>query len=252
MFERLLKNLLLLLVLFHLLGLGFWMMHLRDDFYKIREIPQEKRTLIIPDGASFNDVLVELRRRALSPEPVLVRIFITLSRQSIVVKKGEYLLPEKASTWDLLNIFDKGKVALVKLTIPEGLDQWETATLLAENGWGTAEEFLALIRDPSPLKDIDPLAPHLEGYLFPETYLFPKETQPEEIIKTMINLFQERTSSLRLRLAERGMTIREWVTLASLVEKETSIPEERPLIAGVFENRLNKGMLLAVRPNYSL
>ena len=254
MLERILKYFFILLLATHLIGIGLWLSWLRADLHRIRVIPEEERVFVIPQGATLSDVLKDLRQSGLAPEPAFVRLFIGLSGEKIVVKKGEYQLPPEASTRQILTLFNEGRVVLLKLTIPEGLDKWETAEVLAEHSWGDLETFQKLIDDPKPILDLDPKAKNLEGYLFPETYLFPREAKPEEIIEAITDLFRERTKSLRAELGKRGLTVREWVALASLVEKETSIPEERTRIAGVFENRLNKGWLLQCDPTivYSL
>ena len=254
MLERILKYVFILLLVIHVVGLVFWLSRLRFDLHRDRIIPPEHRLFVIPQGASLNDVLAAMKEKGLAPEPAFVRLFINLSGEKIVVKKGEYQLPEVASTRQILAMFDEGRVALIKLTIPEGLDQWETAEHLAENGWGDVETFKSLIADPTPILEIDPKAKNLEGYLFPETYLFPKKTPPQDIIASMIEMFDEQTAALRPQLGKRGLTVREWVALGSMVEKETSIPNERPRIAGVFENRLEKGMLMQCDPTivYSL
>ncbi len=252
--ERCFKYVLILLLLLHGVVIGYQLTTVYRDIFHEREIPVEQQAFSIPEGTSLNDVLKRLYGMDLAPRPILVRFALAWYEVEIVVKKGDYLLPKRASTWDLLDLFNQGRVRLHKITLPEGLDKWQTAEVLALSQWGTEEEFLSLINDPEHIRHLDPEAMDLEGYLFPETYLFPGETTPGEIIETMVAQFIERTASLRARLGNRGLTLREWITLASMIEKEASVDEERSLISGVFENRLRRGMLLQCDPTiiYSL
>ena len=254
MIKRVPGLILILLLLAHLIALGLGAGFVYREVFGARTIPAEFRDYQVREGAALNDVIADLHERDLAPNPFPVRLAIALKGEPILIKKGRYLLPERASTWEILTLFDSGKVELTKVTLPEGLDKWQVAELLGKQQWGTQAEFAAVIEDPSTITAIDPEAQDLEGYLFPETYFFPQEATPEEIVHTMVRQFIEQTESLRHQLAGRDLTIREWVALASMVEKETSLDEERALIAGVFQNRLDKRMLLQCDPTiiYSL
>jgi len=140
-------------------------------------------------------------------------------------------------------------VLLHAVTVPEGLDVGETATRIAEQGFGPVEALLAAFRDPAPVLDLDPEAEDLEGYLFPETYHFPRGATPGAIAETMVARFREAaTSDYAARAASVGLTLRQAVTLASMIERETSRPEERARISTVFHNRLARGMRLQCDP----
>jgi len=252
--ERLLKYIFILLLLGHVIVGALYFRSAYSQVFLPRDIPEQARAFSIPQGASLSDVLQRLEDLDLAPSPLYVRIIIAWDGKRVVVKKGHYLLPQQASTWEILEIFEQGKVELHKVTIPEGLDKWQVADILGDQRWGDRDAFLKLINSNAFIRDVDPNALDLEGYLYPETYMFPKDATPEEILQSMVNQFLNETKTLRLNLEQRGLTVREWVTLASLIERETSVPEERTLIAGVFENRLQKGMLLQCDPTiiYSL
>jgi hypothetical protein len=109
--------------------------------------------------------------------------------------------------------------------------------------------FVAAARDPSPIKTIDPAAPDLEGYLFPKSYLLPRRTDASRLVRTMTARFEQVfTPAVRQAAEGRGLTVRQVVTLASIVEKEAARPEERPIVAAVYENRLRIGMPLQCDP----
>ncbi len=252
--ERALKTVLIALAAAHVVFIAWLLTTQCRQVYRPRDIPESKRILAIPDGASLNDTLQRLYELDLAPKPLYVRLALLVEGAPLVLKKGRYRLPERASTHDLLKQFNEGKVLLHRLTVPEGLDKWQTAETLGATRWGDAETFRAAIDDPEPILDLDPLAKDLEGFLFPETYFFPEEATPAEIIAAMVQQFREKTADMRARLHERGLTLRQWTTLASMIEKETATPEEGPTIASVFHNRLKRGMLLQCDPTiiYSL
>ena len=132
----------------------------------------------------------------------------------------------------------------IEITIPEGMDRWEIGERLASAGLGTAQGFLeATQSEVSRIRDLDSQAMNLEGYLFPDTYRFGRHATDVQMAEAMVRRF--RAEAVRLGLTTH---IHEIVTLASLVEKETAVPEERPLVASVLVNRLAKGMPLMTDP----
>jgi UPF0755 protein len=165
------------------------------------------------------------------------------------LKAGEYdfALPIRAK--DAFFMIFKGRVALHPLTIPEGLTGEETAAVVAARTSDGLEAFRAAFRDADLVADLDPAATDLEGYLFPDTYHVPRSETAAELVSAMVAQFKkEFNPEWRRRAAELGMNIRQVVTLASLIEKETGRPEERPLVSAVFHNRLRLGMKLDCDP----
>jgi UPF0755 protein len=143
----------------------------------------------------------------------------------------------------------KGDVYKRLLTFAEGLTIAEMAKVFADRGFGTAEEFAQAAADPSPIRDLDPKALDLEGYLFPETYALPRNTPAADVVKQMVALFKQSfDAELRNAASVAGLSIREIVTLASLVEKETAQASERPLVAAVYRNRLLQHMPMQADP----
>jgi UPF0755 protein len=143
----------------------------------------------------------------------------------------------------------RGQVLLYPMTLPEGLTRRETARHLNSAYGVDGEAFLAASSDPGPARDWDTEAADLEGYLLPETYHFPKDVTPAEVAEAMVSQFRSVFSEgWKRRAAELGLSVREVVILASLVEKETSRGEERALVSAVFHNRLRIGMKLDCDP----
>ena len=252
--NRILKITFIVLVMLHLGVIGYGLTTSVMGVFTPRDIPEQFRAFQIAEGASLSDVLENLHQKQLAPPPLYMRLALIRKASPLVVKKGSYTLPERASAWDILQIFEEGRVRLHRITIPEGLDKWQTARLLGSEQWGSEEAFLQRLNDPAGILDLDPDAKDLEGYLFPETYFFPEEATPEEIVDAILKQFRQQTKPLRGLLRERGLSLREWVTLASLIEEETSNSEERATISSVFDNRLKRGMLLQCDPTiiYSL
>jgi len=165
------------------------------------------------------------------------------------VKAGEYELPADGRILDILGRLVEGRVVLHPVTIAEGLTENEILGHLAASGFGRLETFEAAARDTADIAFLDPKAADLEGYLYPETYHFPKGATAEEILQRMTGQFREVfDSSFRAGTAARRMSVRDVVTLASLIEKESALPAERKLVSAVFHNRLDLGMKLDCDP----
>jgi UPF0755 protein len=160
-----------------------------------------------------------------------------------VLKAGEYRFARAASPAEIVGRLRKGDVFYLELLIPEGRNMFDIGAAAEQLGVFKAADFLAAARDPSMIRDLDPRAPTLEGYLFPDTYKLGRHTTPDRLCRLMTNRFREAWSSL-----ETAAGVHDSVTLASLVEKEGKLPEERPMIAGVFANRLRIGMKLDCDP----
>jgi UPF0755 protein len=165
------------------------------------------------------------------------------------IKAGEYQLAKPGSLKDILEALVGGRIYLHPATVAEGLTGRETAAVFLAAGFGTEKGFLAAFAKTEDIKLWDPRARDLEGYLFPETYRLPKGASPEEIFGKMTNQFKAVFEDLWLgRPPDLRLTVRETVILASLVEKETPLPQEKPLVSAVFHNRLASGMKLDCDP----
>jgi len=161
---------------------------------------------------------------------------------------GEYRFDHPAPATEVYARLHRGDVYFITLTIPEGYNIFDIAQAVAAAGLGDHDSFLAAERSHTSLiADLSPNASSLEGFLFPDTYKFTRHSTPLQILTTMVHRF--RKVSTELNLAASGTSVADTVTLASLVEKEVAQPSERPLVAGVFLNRLAHGIPLATDPS---
>ncbi len=166
----------------------------------------------------------------------------------IVLKAGELALDPSLPVWEIIDLAAKGNYKLYPFTVPEGKNMFEIAKMVEAAGLGSAEDFLDLCRDRQFINSLGLSEKNLEGYLFPETYNFPKGTPLKTVIKTMTDSFFNIWKKYDSQSREAGLTRHEAITLASIVEKETGAAPERPIISGVFHNRLKKGMRLQTDP----
>jgi UPF0755 protein len=163
------------------------------------------------------------------------------------LKAGEYRFDHPAKMAEVYDRLRRGDVYTIGLTIPEGSNLFDIAQRVksAHLGHGGSEDFLAAAhKELGLIADLDPSAPSLEGYLFPDTYRFSRETTDEQILTAMVKRFRQSATELGLQTNYHRI-----VTMASLLERETPIVAERPLVASVFENRLAKDMPLMTDPS---
>jgi UPF0755 protein len=165
------------------------------------------------------------------------------------LQSGEYALPTLLTPIQVLDRLRRGDVVQHRVTFPEGCTMYTVAKLLDEAGLGKEEEILRLSTDTGFIRALDLSAPSLEGYLFPDTYHFQRTQDGQAILRSMVKHFRLRfPGDGEARARAFGLSVHQMVTLASLVEKEAQADDERPLIAGVFMNRLARGMLLQSDP----
>jgi len=199
-----------------------------------------------PEGTTTRELAVQLEGAGVIRSQYLFLVARAL-RPEAKLQAGEYRFVGSASVWEVYQKLAEGRVHLRPLTIREGLTRFETAEVIANAGYGSLEEALALTADPQPIRDLFPEAKSLEGVLFPETYLFPRNTDAGDVVDAMVAGFRK-----AFEAASKGKTTPlapyEVVTMASLVEKETGVPSERGLVSSVFHNRLQRGMLLQCDP----
>ncbi len=173
-------------------------------------------------------------------------IYLRLSNRGRQIQAGEYRFEKPATPVQIAGRLIRGDVSFRAITVPEGLTAFEVVGLLVKKGLGTPAELQKALLRTDWIRDIDPEARNLEGYLFPETYRFGRKDDSETIIKTMVNQFRlELARILEQTPKNSGLSISETVVLASMIEKEVKKPEERPLVASVFINRLKRRMPLA-------
>jgi UPF0755 protein len=150
---------------------------------------------------------------------------------------------------EVIDKIARGDVYTVSVTFPEGLTLLEMAKIYETHGLGPAKAFVDAARDAAVIHDLDPAAPDLEGYLFPETYALPRKSDASALVKQMVGGFRRAlTPEVRDAAAARSLSVRQLVTLASLVEKETARADERPMVSAVYQTRLRIGMPLQCDP----
>jgi UPF0755 protein len=166
------------------------------------------------------------------------------------LKAGEYEVPQGASLVTVLELLEAGKVKPHLVMIRGGATARDVARLLEEEGLARAADVLEVAQSPAFAQSLGVEAEGLEGYLFPDTYQVTKGMRVEEILGRMVQRFREKvaTPEVLARAGERGLTLHALVTLASIIEKESGVSEELPIIAGVFWNRLKRDMLLQADP----
>jgi UPF0755 protein len=203
----------------------------------------------VQSGENFRQMSLRLHDQGIIGHPLKFNWYARLKGYDKKIKAGEYALSSSLTPKQILSIMISGKVALHKITIPEGYNLYQIAALLSQKKMMTQEAFIQKATDDSFVKKNGIEAETFEGYLFPETYYFPKDISPEKIIATMIARFYEVfLPEWKQRAEALGMTVHQILTLASIIEKETGADFERPLISSVFYNRLKKKMRLSSDP----
>jgi UPF0755 protein len=204
--------------------------------------------LVVPPGASADAIGRKLQAVGLVRHPLVFRLLVRERGLGGQLKAGEYSLEGPLSLEEILQQIARGEVVRNEVTFPEGRTLEESA-LLAGAAGVDVDDFRAAARDTSLIDDLDPEAKDLEGYLFPDTYEIPLASDPARgLVERMVQQFRQVMEPERARIEEQGFTVRQVVILASLVELETAAPEERPRIAAVFHNRLERRMLLQTDP----
>ena len=218
-----------------------------DERYQGYDGPEQ--FVEIPSGAGARAIGRLLASHGIVRDEWTFRLAVRLTGTSRDLKAGEYRFASPISPKDVARTLARGAIFLRPVTFPEGLTIREMARLFEARGLGSADAFAEAASDPGPIAAIDPEATDLEGYLFPETYNLPRRASPDALVAQMTDRFLGVFDEEKRRLAEeRGLTVRQVVTLASLVEKETAVPEERPIVAAVYLNRLRIGMGLQADP----
>ncbi len=210
---------------------------------------KEDIEIYIPRGASFSQIASILKeKRVIGNETV----FIIAGRLLGIEKKaraGYYLITSDMNVMDVIKKLLEGKITEYTLTIIEGDSLFEIADRLEQINPSLKEEFWKIARDSNFLKNLQINAPSLEGYLYPDTYLIPKGMDVREILTIMVRrMWQMYDENLREETRRKGWTVNEILTLASIIEKEAKIDEEKPIISAVYHNRLKKGMPLQADP----
>lgn len=204
----------------------------------------------VAPSKSFNSVAKDLENQGVVRNAEVFSIYARITGQRARFKAGEYLFNTNMRPIEVLSILTSGRSIARPFTISEGLNIFEIAALYERSGFGKADEFLQIVRDPRVVTAlIGQEADSLEGYLFPETYQITKFTTTKELVASMVRRFLAVYREIQPELEKHTtMSRHQLVTLASIVEKETGAPEERPLISSVFHNRMKKNIRLQTDP----
>ena len=206
--------------------------------------------LSIPPGATLKKISKDLKGLSLIRNASAFRLLANIRQKQTHIQVGEYELNQSMLPMDILKAITSGKTVLHPVTIPEGYRITEIAELLAEKISINKEEFIKETRSKGLIKTLNITSDSLEGYLFPETYHFSKHTPEQKIVQTMLNTFKQRITNRNIldQIQKSDMSLHEVITLASLIEKETGMNDERKHISSVFHNRLHRNMRLQTDP----
>jgi UPF0755 protein len=203
----------------------------------------------IPQGAGSRGIGERLVASGVVRDLPTFRIALWMAGEGRRLKAGEYRFDREMTPFEVIDKIARGDVYVLNITFPEGLTIAEMAKIFESHGIGSAASFVSAAGNAAPVRELDPAATDLEGYLFPETYAVSRHTGAAMLVGQMVARFQHVfTPDLRQAAAARNLSIRQAVTLASLVEKETSRAEERPLVAAVYMNRLRLNIALQCDP----
>ncbi len=239
------------LILFILLacacgGFALWLIH---DLRTPVQHAHANEYIEIPRGSTPAEMFARLQNSGVIGRAWPLLLYVRVSGSGARLKAGEYRFPSPITPLQVLRKLEEGEERLDRFTVIEGWTRWDIAGAMAhvpELKLRDASEALELMNDTSLVKDIDPSATNLEGYLFPDTYSFPPNTSPKEMIATMVRRFKQVWATYEQEARAAGRGARECATVASLVETEAKLNEERPLVASVIYNRLRRGIPLGV------
>ncbi len=203
----------------------------------------------IEPGEGFDSITLRLSDAEVLSNQTLFKVYVRLKRAGTRIRAGEYDFPPGVTPRGLLSLLMSGDFAKLRITIPEGWTVREIAAHLGQQGLLDPEGFIRQTADPVLIQSLGLSVRTLEGYLFPDTYEIYRPKGAEEVIRKMVSRFREiYDETLQKRAVEVGLPDQEVVILASIVEREAGVSEERPIIASVFLNRLRNKMPLASDP----
>lgn len=220
------------------------------EFFKTPPSNEAKEVIyeVIPNKG-FNIIAKELELKGVIKNATFFTAYARVTGGRAKIKVGEYGLSTNMLPHEVLSIITSGKSIERPFTVSEGLNIYEIAENYEAQGFGKKTDFLTICKDPEFVKKMTgENLPSLEGYLFPETYQITKFTDAKALITSMVHRFNLIYSDIEKQKLPTQLNKREVITLASIIEKETGAPEERPLISSVFHNRIKKNMRLQTDP----
>lgn len=204
----------------------------------------------IQQGEAFNQVVSRLQKQKIIDKPTRFKVMARLSGQVSRIKFGVYQIEPSMPYGRLLDLITSGRTYSIRITIPEGYTMFQIAEILSNKGFCTKEAFIAECRKPERLSALGiKNAPSIEGYLYPDTYQVPQGYSAAQIADMLIAQFRKAVDERVFEQARaRNISINELLTMASIVEREARLLHEKPIIAGVYYNRLNRRIPLQADP----
>ncbi|MGH9366341.1 MAG: endolytic transglycosylase MltG [Thermoanaerobaculia bacterium] len=203
-----------------------------------------------PPGTSTGAIFRRLDAEGVIGNARLAELYYRFLSGATPLQAGEYRFDRPMPLPEVIRRMGRGEVVQHTVVVPEGLTAEETIRLFTDQGIGTPESFRAALADTALAPGLALGAPDLEGFLFPDTYRLTRSSSAQQVVERMVGQFRNHfTPELRERVRALGLTPRQAVTLASIVEKETSLSREAPVVAGVYLNRLDRGMRLQADPS---
>jgi UPF0755 protein len=209
----------------------------------------EKVIITISPGQSFNKIVDDLSRRKLVNSPEKFKLIARLNKSDRKIIAGEYEILKGISPLAILQQLTDGSVRLQRLSFPEGFNIHQIAENVEAAEFCGKQSFISAACDEEFVRRMEISGTTFEGFLFPDTYYFSKDASPQQIISAMVTRFHEAwLPEWETRAKEMEFSVNEIITLASIIEKETGVASERPIISSVFHNRLQRKMRLASDP----
>jgi len=239
----LIRSLLLLIFLLILIASGCYSLLLSPL------TPRQKVFYQLNQGASLARVANDLEDLGVIRSALSLKLLARISDQSGQIQSGRYRFSEPATPLQILDRLVSGDVEKVSLTIPEGFTLRQVIERISDLGYGSRDRLQQLAHDPDFIHQLRIEANSLEGYLFPETYLFAPGMDEAALLKMLVKQFRSNLDAgLLSKAKQQQLNLHQLVTLASIIEKETSLVEEMPLISAVFHNRLRRNIPLQTDP----
>ncbi len=227
------------------IGAGFFLWRAMREPYK--GYSEAKKRVEVRRGDNTGVILRRLQKEGVLRDEWIPLVYMKALRGRDSLKAGVYEFDKPASPIDVIDKLVRGDVVLASITIREGLDRFAIGKIFAGEGFGTEDEWKKITGEGDLVRDIAPDADSLEGYLFPDTYKFDPGTPVTTIVQAMVANFRRHWGE-EMAFITTGLNPHQTVTLASIVETEAQLPQERPIVASVYVNRIRRNMLLGADP----
>ena len=227
-------------------GFGYWVW---NEVHTPVYHQQSLQAVEIGRGERLDQILNDLHEKGIVSDPLALRLYLKAKKLSPIVKAGNYNFPSPITAIQVLERLEHGG-EFNRLTVVEGWTRWDIADAMVripDLKLPNRDAALQLLDNTALIKDIDPSARNLEGYLFPDTYFIVSNSKPQELVNDMVKRFHDVWhGKLKEQCKSNNVSAHQLVTAASIIETEAKLKEERPLIASVIVNRLKRGMPLSM------